>query len=43
MDRASIANRPDYTLELLILRYADHQCAALALSRSAALQRQNGQ
>jgi hypothetical protein len=43
MNRTGIANRPDDTLELSIVRYADHKCAALALSRSGGLQNQNGQ
>jgi hypothetical protein len=43
MDGTGITNWPDDTLELSIFRYADHECTALALSRSAALQRQNGQ
>ena len=37
MDSTGITNWPDDSLELSIFRYADHECAALALSRSAAL------
>ena len=43
MDGTGITNWPDDTLELSIFRYADHECAALGLSGSGALQRQNGQ
>jgi hypothetical protein len=43
MDGTGIANRPDNTLELSIVRYADHECTALGLGGSGAVQRQNGQ
>jgi hypothetical protein len=43
MDGKGIANRPDHTLELSIVRYADHECTALGLGGSGAMPRQNGQ
>ena len=43
MDGTGITNWPDDTLELSIVRYADHECTALGLGGSGAMPRQNGQ